>query len=80
MHSMSCMPPPASYASCLRLKKGSEHAKLLEPRRRVCVLRCAVVIIKHAETAGAVLRHKVDWPSLRGGRLGGRLPGHRVEI
>ena len=39
-----------------------------------------VVIIKHAETAGAVLRHKVDWPSLRGGWVGGRLPGHRVEI
>ena len=34
-----------------------------------------VVVIKHAETAGAVLRHKVDWPSLRGGRVGGRLPG-----
>ena len=33
-----------------------------------------------AETAGAVLRHKVDWPSLRGGWVGGRLPGHRVEI
>ena len=26
-----------------------------------------VVIVKHAETAGAVLRHKVDWQSLRGG-------------
>ena len=28
-----------------------------------------VVIVKHAETAGAVLRHKVDWQSLRGGRV-----------
>ena len=39
-----------------------------------------VVIVKHAETAGAVLRHKVDWQSLRGGRVGGRFIGHRVEI
>ena len=75
MHSMSCMPPPASYSSCPRLKKDwSEHA-----------LACAcfvvlVVIVKHAETAGAVLRHKVDWQSLRGGKVGGRFPGHRVEI
>ena len=29
-----------------------------------------VAIVKHAETAGAVLRHKVDWPSLRGGWVG----------
>ena len=53
--------------------------KKVGPSMRNCLSRalaCAcfvalVVVIKHAKTAGAVLRHKVDWPSLRGGRVGG---------
>ena len=66
---------------CPRLKK-------IGPSMRNCLSRalaCAcfvvlVVIVKHAETAGAVLRHKVDWQSPRGGRVGGRFPGHRVSL
>ena len=44
---------------CFQLKKDwSEHAKLLEPRPRLCVLCCAVVIVKYVKTAKAVLRTK----------------------
>ena len=44
------------------------------------VVAVAVILLfKNAETPGAFLRHQVGGQGLRGG-LGGRLPGHRVEI
>ena len=45
------------------------------------VVAVAVILLfKNAETPGAFLRHQVGGQGLRGGGLGGRLPGHRVEI
>ena len=49
---------------CFRLKKGWSEHAKLLEPRR----------LRRAH------QHKVDWPSLRGGGLGSRLPGHRVEI
>ena len=39
-----------------------------------------ILLFKNAKTPGAFLRHQVGGQGLRGGGLGGRLPGHRVEI
>ena len=45
------------------------------------VVAVAVILLfKNAETPGAFLRHQVGGQGLQGGGLGGRLPGHRVEI
>ena len=45
------------------------------------VVAVAVILLfKNAKTPGAFLRHQVGGQGLRGGGLGGCLPGHRVEI
>ena len=47
---------------------------------RVFIAVAVILLFKNAETPGTFLRHKVGGQGLRGGGLGGRLPGHRVEI
>ena len=54
--------------------------------RRLCLrkLRCGDVVSdlsveSNAETAGTVLRHKIDWPNLRGSKLGSSIAGHQAE-
>ena len=47
---------------------------------RVFLVVAVILLFKNAETPGAFLRHQVGGQGLRGGGLGGRLPGHRVEI
>ena len=47
---------------------------------RVFIVVAVILLFKNAETPGAFLRRQVGGQGLRGGGLGGRLPGHRVEI
>ena len=59
----------------IRRKKvrSDERASLLG------VAAAVILFFKNAETPGAFLRHQVGGQGLRGGGLGGRLPGHCVE-
>ena len=47
---------------------------------RVFIVVAVILLSKNAEAPGAFLRRQVGGQGLRGGGLGGRLPGHRVEI
>ena len=56
-------------------KSGPMNARVF-----LVVALAVILLFKNAETPGAFLRHQVGGQGLRGGGLGGRLPGHRVEI
>ena len=56
-------------------KSGPMNARVF-----LVVAVAVILLFKNAETPGAFLRHQVGGQGLRGGGLGGRLPGHRVEI
>ena len=56
-------------------KSGPMNARVF-----IVVAVAVILLFKNAETPGAFLRHQVGGQGLRGGGLGGRLPGHRVEI
>ena len=75
-------PPPECKLHCeVRLLFLSVGKKSGPMNVRVFIVAVAVILLfKNAETPGTFLRHQVGGQGLRGGRLGGRLPGHRVEI
>ena len=58
-----------------RKKSGPMNAQVF-----LVVALAVILLFKNAETPRGFLRHEVGGQGLRGGGLGSRLTGHRVEI